>query len=130
MIAGGQVRLTAFMRRPPHPDTGEKRDVKGLSVALAGDRDEVTTAQSEAGQFRTCIAVCCLTAGQVRTVEKGPSLDIVQDAVHHGNITGLPEMLAAVDLQTDAGRMAKARAEFLGGELARQARIVWRRERD
>ncbi len=130
MIAGGQVRALAFMRRPPHPITGVKRDVEGLSVALAGDRDEATTAAAEASQFNRCVAVCCLTVGKIRGIETEPGLDVVQDAPYHANVTGLPEMPAEADLEADAGRAARARAEFLGGELAQEARIVWRREAD
>jgi hypothetical protein len=127
MIVADEIRPAAFMRRAPHPETGEKRDVDGLSVALAGGRDEITTAEAEAGRFNRCEAVCRITTGSVRSVETKPHLDVVQDEPFHANITGLPEMPG--DIETEAGRAVKARAEFLGGELARRAHIVWRRPR-
>lgn len=123
MVSGTHVLPPAFMRRPPHPVTGEERDADGLSVSLAAGRDEPTTIRAEVERFSRCVAVCRIPVREVRDVETTPRLDAIQDAEDHANITGLPKMPA--DVTTEEGKSAVARAEFLGGELARRATVVW-----
>lgn len=122
MLAGDKVLPPAFMRRQPHPETGQPRDVDGLSVSLRNGRSEQDTAEAAAAEFERCRAVCKISARSIRAAAPGV-LDAVQDAPEHANIVGLPERPA--DLTTPTGQKIQADAEFLGGELAKRSLIVW-----
>lgn len=129
---GNHITPLAFMRRGPHPQTGAKRDANGFSVTLKDGRTEAEVIASE--MTLKPKAVCALTAGATRsltgltTPQEGTVVtDVIQDKPDHANIVGLPEVPEDPPT-TDAGRIAFADAEFLGGELAKRVQIVWSKE--
>jgi hypothetical protein len=126
-VKDGIIKPRVFMRRPPTSE-GTERDQKGLSVALAGDRDETTTCTKVAQQFNECKHVCRILCGTVRSLgieaPEAAGLDVVQDAVFHANIIGLPSV-PPPNIATDEGKFARAKAERIGGLLARKAVVVW-----
>jgi len=86
----GQILRGAFLRRQPHPDTGEKRDVHGLSVNL---REKRSVKQTQA-DWKNCYMIAALTIRSVRAIDAAPKLDVTQtaeDRDYHANLTGLPE---------------------------------------
>jgi hypothetical protein len=120
----GKVKRNVFMRRPPHPETGAERDTKGLSVTLRNGREEETTCRDAAAKMNDIPAVCRIGTGDVRAVAVAPPLDVIQDEPDHANIVHLPRVPPA-DIATDKGKAQRAYAEFIGGELAKQAVVVW-----
>jgi hypothetical protein len=86
----GQILRGAFLRREPHPVTGEKRDVQGLSVNLREKRPVTQTV----ADWKNCHMIAALTVHAVRGIEATPRLDVIQtteDRDYHANLTGLPE---------------------------------------
>ena len=121
----------AFMRRPPHPETGQRRDVHGFSVTLANGRTENDVVFAELKYDPR--AICRLTVGEARSVSGTRlsdgvvvTVEPVQDAADHANLVALPEVLEE-PATTEAGRKATADAEFIGGKLAALAEVVWRK---
>ena len=108
-VKNGKLKPRVFMRRAPDKE-GKPRDVDGLSVALANNRDENKTCTEEAAQFNDCPAVCRIFVGDVR----GFGLDAVADKPTHANIIGLPDVPPA-DIATPEGKQARADAERIGG---------------
>lgn len=82
----GQITHKAFLRRSPHPETGEIRDAEGLSVYL---KDKISVDMIIL-RWKKCVAVGYLTVGNVRNLEADPPLDVIQNKENHANITGLP----------------------------------------
>lgn len=103
----GEVSRKAFLRREPHPDTGQTRDAQGLSVNL---REKRSVSQTLA-DWKNCHMIAVLAAGIVRAVSIAPPLDVIQTAADrdfHANITGLPERGPDVPEEniTEAERLA------------------------
>ena len=112
----GQILRGAFLRREPHPETGEKRDTQGLSVNLRKKRTEKQTLTD----WPKCHLIAVLPVGSVRAAS--PKLDVVQtgaDRVYHANITGLPER------GPDVPNANFTEAERLATLLAKAARAVY-----
>ncbi len=90
------VLSLAFVRRPP------PKDNDGLSV-------DVDSPRSCASVLSKCHGVASLHVGRIRVL----GVDVVVDEAPHANITGVPRK--ADDL---------AKAEWLAGQLAKQARLI------
>lgn len=90
----GRVLSVAFILRPP------PKDDDGLSVDIASPK-------SCASALSKCHGVASIHVGKVRDL----GLDVVVDDEPHANIKGIP-------------RDDVAKAEYLAGQLAKQARIV------
>jgi len=78
-----------------------RTDETGLSV-------DTTSAKSCASLLKNC-AVASLHVGRIRSL----GLDVISDAAEHANILGIPQEPDKV-----------AEAEYLAGQLAKQARYV------
>ena len=114
----GQILRGAFLRREPHPVTGERRDTQGLSVNLRGKR---SVKQTQA-DWQDCHMIAALTIRSVRAVEASPKLDVIQTAAerdYHANLTGLPER------GSDVPEANITEAERLATQLARAAKAVY-----
>lgn len=114
----GQILRGAFLRREPHPETGEKRDTQGLSVNLRVKR---SVKQTQA-DWQNCHMIATLTVRSIRAVETDPKLDVVQTAAdrdYHANLTGLPER------GPDVPESNITEAERLATQLARAAKAVY-----
>ncbi|WP_395091087.1 hypothetical protein [Armatimonas sp.] len=122
MIAGQRPTPAAFMRRGPRQDTGELRDVAGLSVTLANLRTEQQVVNNEQNNWKNLRGICVIAVTDVMDVS--PTLDIIPDKPTHANIKGLPEVPEDPPT-TDAGKEAYKKAEFFGRELASRARMCW-----
>lgn len=114
----GQILRGAFLRKEPHPDTGEKRDTHGLSVNLKEKRNEKQTLEA----WKNCHMIAVLSVRSVRAVSAFPKLDVVQtsaDRDYHANITGLPER------GPDVPDENFTQAERLATLLAKASRAVY-----
>lgn len=100
----GTVRLGAFLRRPPHPQTSEPRDAQGLSVNLTQEQSQKACPNN--------YGIGTLHVGRIRDIETPVRLDVVQNQEDHANIVNLP-----------AAGENKFLAEFLATELAEQCRL-------
>ena len=79
----GRPRAFEFHRRPPHPETGKPRDVKGLSVNY-----DVQVPDGCAPDYTGKKLIVSLHVGRVRDIHG--DLDVVPDSVNHANIVGVP----------------------------------------
>lgn len=110
----GRIVSGAFMRRPPKTD-GTIRDAAGLSVSIF--QNPILSQQNIIERVTTqvtCFAIASLHVGHIRDVPATPKLDVVQDALTHANITGLP---TNGENDIEAERLATA--------LVNQARTIW-----
>lgn len=116
--ASGQILRAAFLRREPHPDTGAKRDVAGLSVNL---REKRSVEQTQA-DWPDCHMIAALAIRSVRDIEAAPKLDVTQtakDRDYHANLVGLPER------GPDVPEAEITKAERLATLLAKVSKAVY-----
>ena len=79
----GRPNAFEFHRRPPHPQTGEPRDVKGLSVNY-----DVQVPDGCAPGHTGKKLIVSLHVGRIRDTHS--DLDVRPDSVTHANIVGIP----------------------------------------
>ena len=105
----GQLVKKAFLRRGPHPETGDLRDQLGISVNLNCDLQTIRN------QFLVIHAIGETRVGRIRQISTS-ELDVIQDGPTHANITGLP-----------ASGEDTERAERLASQLAGICVCVYKR---
>ncbi len=114
----GTVTSLAFRLRP--------QDEGCISLGLRGLRTEQQFCEEEPPKRSKCVGVAHAVAGQMRTpIPPWSPLDVVQDAEHHACLKGLP--LPPPDLLTEEGRTATEIVEYVGNEVAKRVRVIWRK---
>lgn len=119
----GKVARGSFIRRAPHPETGQPRDSAGLSVCLE-ERISVSKAVLD---WPNCRGIVRLSAGGVREIECKPQLDVVQSNEEirkesvHANIVNLPENKGLANMTPDE----VMQMEHIATMLAKRSELVY-----
>ncbi len=114
----GNVTSLAFLLRPA--DNG------CLSVALRGSRTETEVFQEEPTRFNRCVGISKNSVGELKSPipQHDTLLEVVQDKIYHACVFGLPP---PPELTSPDYEQQKIDAEYVANELAKRARLVWRK---